>query len=151
MSKDNKQSLITDINEAKADRGEDVGNQEAKEVGEDPIFEAMESTDFSLSDDQPIEEQVQNLHGQLLVRVVKKIKMTGSKIGQEDISMIAQTIIKVMEQKMLFSLLERIGVEDISDVITNDDQEEIIDIFGIRSSLDVSEEDMKKLQQLDPK
>lgn len=137
----NDNGIITDINKAREKKGE-----EPKEEGqnENPLT-GQEAPEYEVDADDEMEEQVADLHGKIFMRVMNKIQLSGSKVGREDVQVIAQTINKVMEQKMLYAIMEELGIDNVEDIIGEEDQDEIVNIFNIKKDLSVSKEDLENL------
>lgn len=140
MAEQDDNGIITDINKAREKKGEEPKKEEAQ----NPLT-GQEAPEYEVDSDDKMEDQVADLHGKIFMRILKKIQLSGSKVGREDVQVIAQTINKVMEQKMLYTVMEELGIEDIEDVIGDEEQDEIVAIFDIKKDLSVSKEDLEQL------
>lgn len=137
----NDSGIITDINKAREKKGEEPREESQNE---NPLT-GQEAPEYEVDADDEMEEQVADLHGKIFMRVMNKIQLSGSQVGREDVQVIAQTINKVMEQKMLYAIMEELGIENVEDIIGEEDQDEIVNIFNIKKDLSVSPEDVENL------
>ena len=141
MAEENNNGIITDINKAREKKGEEPRGEEQTQ---NPLT-GQEAPEYEVDADDEMEQQVADLHGKIFMRVMNKIQLSGSQVGREDVQVIAQTVNKVMEQKLLYAIMEELGIENVEDVIDESAQDEIVEIFNIKKDLSVSQEDVENL------
>lgn len=122
-----KPSLVTDIKEAKMSK--DV----PENVGEPLLSDQL---NFKIDLEDSIFNQYTALHGTIAKRIVKKIELSGMKLGHEEFNFLLHSVQNVLQQEVIFGILKKIGVEDITDVVSESKQDEIVALFDMTKSLD---------------
>ncbi|MDZ7721004.1 MAG: hypothetical protein U5K72_19445 [Balneolaceae bacterium] len=72
-----------------------------------------------------LEKQLDSKIEKLLEPVINKIKLSGAQIPQQQFMQLTSAAQQMLFNRMVFNLLIKSGVEDISEVLTEDDVEEL--------------------------
>ena len=72
-----------------------------------------------------LEKQLDSKIETLLEPVINKIKLSGAQIPQQQFMQLTSAAQQMLFNRMVFNLLIKSGVEDISEVLTEDDVEEL--------------------------
>lgn len=74
---------------------------------------------------QELESQLDKKMEKLLEPVFNKIKLSGANVPQQQLLQITSAAHQMLFNRMVFNLLVKSGVKDLSEVITEDDIEEL--------------------------
>lgn len=72
-----------------------------------------------------LEKQLDSKIEKLLEPVINKIKLSGAQIPQQQFMQLTSAAQQMLFNRMVFNLLIKSGVEDISEVLSEDDVEEL--------------------------
>jgi hypothetical protein len=72
-----------------------------------------------------LEKQLDSKIENLLEPVINKIKLSGAQIPQQQFMQLTSAAQQMLFNRMVFNLLIKSGVEDISEVLSEDDVEEL--------------------------
>lgn len=86
--------------------GKEVTSKENKEAGE-------------------LEKQLNRKIEKLLEPVMNKIKLSGGQIPQQQLMQLSSAAHQMLFNRMIYNLLIKVGVNDISEVLSEDDVEEL--------------------------
>lgn len=86
--------------------GKEVTSKENKEAGE-------------------LEKQLNQKIEKLLEPVMNKIKLSGGNIPQQQLMQLSSAAHQMLFNRMIYNLLRKVGVKDISEVLSEDDVEEL--------------------------
>lgn len=86
--------------------GKEVTSKENKEAGE-------------------LEKQLNKKIEKLLEPVMNKIKLSGGQIPQQQLMQLSSAAHQMLFNRMIYNLLIKVGVSDISEVLSEDDVEEL--------------------------
>lgn len=86
--------------------GKEVTSKENKEAGE-------------------LEKQLNKQIEKLLEPVMNKIKLSGGKIPQQQLMQLSSAAHQMLFNRMIYNLMIKVGVNDISEVLSEDDVEEL--------------------------
>lgn len=86
--------------------GKEVTSKENKEAGE-------------------LENQLNNKIEKLLEPIMNKIKLSGGQIPQQQLYQLSSAAHQMLFNRMVFNLAVKAGVEDISELLSEDDVEEL--------------------------
>lgn len=137
-----KQSLITDIKEVQKEKDNIEDTKGVEKQNQLP-----NEDDFTIDSDDSAFDQYANMHGKLITRVARKLQLVGHKLDEEGANYLAHTIQNVMQQEILFGIMEYMDIDSIEDLLPEGKQDEIVNMFGSKDNLDVSPEDMEKLKE----
>lgn len=74
---------------------------------------------------QKLEKQMSKKIEKLLEPVMNKVKLSGAQVPQQQLMQLSSAAQQMLQNRMMYNLLEKIGVEDLDDIITEDDVEEL--------------------------
>ena len=72
-----------------------------------------------------LENQLDKKIEKLLEPVINKIKLSGAQIHQQQFMQLTSAAHQMLFNRMVFNLLIKSGIEDITDILTDDDLEEL--------------------------
>jgi hypothetical protein len=72
-----------------------------------------------------LEQQLNRQIEKLLEPVMNKIKLSGAKIPQEQLMQLSSAAHQMLFNRMIYNLLLKVGVKEISEVLSEDDVEEL--------------------------
>ncbi|HYW36425.1 MAG TPA: hypothetical protein VE868_13535 [Balneolaceae bacterium] len=74
---------------------------------------------------QKLEQQMSKKIEELLKPVMNKVKLSGAKVPQEQLMQLSSAAQQMLFNRMIYNLLEKVGVENLDDVLSEDDVEEL--------------------------
>jgi hypothetical protein len=86
--------------------GKEVTSKENKDAGE-------------------LEKQLSKKMEKMLEPVFNKIKLSGAQVPQEQLMQLSSAAHQMLFNRMIYNLLLKVGVEDLSEVLSDDDVEEL--------------------------
>ncbi len=98
---------------------------------------------------QQLEQQMSKKVETLLEPVMNKIKLSGAQVPQQQLVQLTSAAQQILFNRMIYNLLEKIGVEDLDDIITEDDIEELSTSLKNQIKMVDSDEMKKQMQQQD--
>lgn len=72
-----------------------------------------------------LESQLDKKIEKLLEPIINKIKLSGAQIHQQQFMQLTSAAHQMLFNRMIFNLLIKVGVEDVTDILTDDDVEEL--------------------------
>jgi tRNA(Glu) U13 pseudouridine synthase TruD len=96
---------------------------------------------------QKLEQQMSKNIEKLLEPVMNKIKLSGANIPQQQLVQLSSAAQQMLFNRMIYNLLEKIGVEDLNDILTEDDVEELSTSLKNQVKMVDSEELRQQMQQ----
>ena len=123
---------------------DDLKGEKEKEQEENSWNEQLENMNFDVNENESIEDQVADLHGSIVMRVINRAKLMNKQLGRQDVQMVAHTTNQIINQKIRYFLLEKLGVSSVNEIISEDEIEEMVNLFGFKQDLTVSENEIPK-------
>ena len=74
---------------------------------------------------QELEKQMSKKIEKLLEPVMNKIKLSGAQVPQQQLMQLSSAAQQMLHNRMIYNLLEKVGVEDLDEVLSEDDVEEL--------------------------
>lgn len=100
---------------------------------------------------QELEKQMSKKVEKLLEPVMNKIKLSGAQVPQQQLVQLSSAAQQMLQNRMIYNLLETIGVEDLDDVLSEDDVEELSTSLKNQVQMvdkeDMQEQMKQKMQQ----
>jgi len=84
-----------------------------------------EVTSKENKDAKELEKQLNKNIEKLLEPIFNKIKLQGAQVPQEQLMQLSSAAHQMLFNRMIFNLLKKVGVEQISEVLSDDDVEEL--------------------------
>lgn len=84
-----------------------------------------EITSKENEDAQKLEEQLSKKIQKLLEPVINKIKLSGAQIPQQQLMQLSSAAQQMLFNRMVYNMLIKMGVEDLDEVLSEDDIEEL--------------------------
>ena len=76
-------------------------------------------------DAKELEKQMSKKIESLLEPVMNKIKLSGAQVPQEQLMQLSSAAQQMLHNRMIYNLLQKVGIEDLDDVLSEDDVEEL--------------------------
>ncbi|PAU94818.1 hypothetical protein CK503_04930 [Aliifodinibius salipaludis] len=76
-------------------------------------------------DAKELEKQMSQKIETLLEPVMNKIKLSGAQVPQEQLMQLSSAAQQMLHNRMIYNLLQKVGVEDLDQVLSEDDVEEL--------------------------
>lgn len=99
---------------------------------------------------QELEKQLSKKVEKLLEPILNKVKLSGAQVPQQQLVQISSMAHQMLFNRMIYNLIQKIGIEDIDELLSEDDVEELkTDLSNQIKMVDSNEmqEMMKKQQQ----
>lgn len=84
-----------------------------------------EVTSKENQDAKELEKQMSKKIEALLEPVMNKVKLSGAQVPQEQLMQLSSAAQQMLFNRMIYNLLQKIGIEDIDEVLSEDDVEEL--------------------------
>jgi tRNA(Glu) U13 pseudouridine synthase TruD len=84
-----------------------------------------EVTSKENQDAKELEKQMSKKIEALLEPVMNKVKLSGAQVPQEQLMQLSSAAQQMLFNRMVYNLLQKIGIEDIDEVLSEDDVEEL--------------------------
>lgn len=84
-----------------------------------------EVTSKENKDAKELEKQMSKKIEKLLEPVMNKVKLSGAQVPQEQLMQLSSAAQQMLFNRMIYNLLKKVGVEDIEEVLSEDDVEEL--------------------------
>jgi len=84
-----------------------------------------EVTSKENKDAKELEKQLNKKIEKLLEPIFNKIKLQGAQVPQEQLMQLSSAAHQMLFNRMVYNLLKKVGVEEISEVLSEDDVEEL--------------------------
>lgn len=84
-----------------------------------------EVTSKENTDAKELEKQMSKKIEKLLEPVMNKVKLSGAQVPQEQLMQLSSAAQQMLFNRMIYNLLQKVGIEDIDEVLDEDDVEEL--------------------------
>ncbi|MEL7833333.1 hypothetical protein [Fodinibius sp. Rm-B-1B1-1] len=84
-----------------------------------------EVTSKENADAKELEKQMSNKIESLLEPVMNKIKLSGAQVPQQQLMQLSSAAQQMLHNRMIYNLLQKVGIEDLDEVLSEDDVEEL--------------------------
>lgn len=84
-----------------------------------------EVTSKENQDAKELEKQMSKKIEALLEPVMNKVKLSGAQVPQQQLMQLSSAAQQMLFNRMIYNLLQKIGIEDIDEVLSEDDVEEL--------------------------
>jgi len=84
-----------------------------------------EVTSKENKDAKELEKQMSKKIETLLEPVMNKIKLSGAQVPQEQLMQLSSAAQQMLHNRMIYNLLKKVGIEDLDQVLSEDDVEEL--------------------------
>ena len=84
-----------------------------------------EVTSKENKDAKELEQQLTRKIEEMLEPVLNKIKLSGSQVPQQQLMQISSAAHQMLFNRMIYNLIQKIGIEDLDDLLSGDDVEEL--------------------------
>lgn len=84
-----------------------------------------EVTSKENKDAKELEKQMSKKIEKLLEPVMNKIKLSGAQVPQQQLMQLSSAAQQMLFNRMIYNLLQKVGIEDIEEVLSEDDVEEL--------------------------
>jgi len=84
-----------------------------------------EVTSKENQDAKELEKQLSSKIEEMLEPVMNKVKLSGAQVPQQQLMQISSAAHQMLFNRMIYNLLSKVGIEDISEVLSEDDVEEL--------------------------
>jgi tRNA(Glu) U13 pseudouridine synthase TruD len=84
-----------------------------------------EVTSKENKDAKELEKQMSKKVEKLLEPVLNKIKLSGAQVPQHQLMQLSSAAQQMLFNRMIYNLLKKVGIEDIEEVLSEDDVEEL--------------------------
>jgi len=74
---------------------------------------------------QQLEKQMSSKIEKLLEPVMNKVKLSGAQVPQQQLMQLSSAAQQMLHNRMIYNLLEKVGIEDLDEVLSDDDVEEL--------------------------
>ncbi len=72
-----------------------------------------------------LEKQLNSQIEKLLEPIFNKLKLSGAQVPQEQLMQLSSAAHQMLFNRMIYNLLSKVGIENISEVLSDDDVEEL--------------------------
>jgi len=84
-----------------------------------------EVTSKENKDAKELEKQMSKKVEKLLEPVMNKIKLSGAQVPQQQLMQLSSAAQQMLFNRMVYNLLQKVGVEDLEEILSEDDVEEL--------------------------
>lgn len=84
-----------------------------------------EITSKENADAKELEKQMSKKIEELLEPVMNKIKLSGAQVPQQQLMQLSSAAQQMLFNRMVYNLLQKVGIDDLDDVLSEDDIEEL--------------------------
>ncbi|HLR25599.1 MAG TPA: hypothetical protein VK112_07000 [Fodinibius sp.] len=113
-----------------------------------------EVTSKENKDAKELEKQMSKKIEALLEPVMNKVQLSGAKVPQEQLMQLSSAAQQMLFNRMIYNLLNKVGVENISEVLSEDDVEELAtslkNQIKMVDSNEMQEQMKQRMQQQQP-
>jgi|GEM_PF-339399 len=110
-----------------------------------------EVTSKENKDAKELEKQMSKKVEKLLEPVMNKIKLSGAQVPQQQLMQLSSAAQQMLFNRMVYNLLQKVGIEDLGDVLTEDDVEELSTSLKNQVKMVDSDEAQNAQQQMKQK
>lgn len=95
-----------------------------------------------------LEKQLSGKIEEMLEPVMNKVQLSGAQVPQQQLMQISSAAQQMLFNRMIYNLLIKAGIEDISEVLSDDDVEELS--TSLKNQIQISEpgEQQDKMEQM---
>ena len=105
-----------------------------------------EVTSKENKDAKELEKQMSKKIESLLEPVMNKIKLSGAQVPQQQLMQLSSAAQQMLHNRMIYNLLQKVGVENLDEVLSDDDVEELSTSLKNQVQM-VDKEDMQEQMQ----
>lgn len=112
-----------------------------------------EVTSKENQDAKELEKQMSKKVEKLLEPVMNKVKLSGAQVPQQQLMQLSSAAQQMLFNRMVYNLLQKVGIEEIDEVLSEDDVEELSTSLKNQVKMvdgNDMKEQMKKQQQNNP-
>lgn len=84
-----------------------------------------EMTSKENADAKELEKQMSKKIEKLLEPVMNKVKLSGAQVPQQQLMQLSSAAQQMLHNRMIYNLLQKVGIEDLDEVLSEDDVEEL--------------------------
>ncbi len=106
-----------------------------------------EVTSKENTDAKELEEQMSKKIEALLEPVMNKIKLSGAQVPQQQLMQVSSAAQQMLFNRMVYNLLQKVGIEDLDEVLSEDDVEELSTSLKNQVKMVDGEEGQQNAQQ----
>lgn len=99
---------------------------------------------------QKLEKQLSSKLEGMLEPIINKIKLSGAQVPQQQLMQLSSMAHQMLFNRMIYNLIEKVGIEDIDELISEDDVEELKTNLGNQIKMVDSDEMKEKMKQQQP-
>jgi tRNA(Glu) U13 pseudouridine synthase TruD len=110
-----------------------------------------EMTSKENKDAKELEKQMSQKIEKLLEPVMNKIKLSGAQVPQQQLMQVSSAAQQMLFNRMVYNLLQKVGIEDLDEVISEDDIEELSTSLKNQVKMVDNEEGQNAQQQMKQK
>lgn len=107
-----------------------------------------EVTSKENEDAKELEKQLTGKIEEMLEPVMNKVKLSGAQIPQQQLMQISSAAHQMLFNRMIYNLLSKVGIEDISEVLSEDDVEELSTSLKNQIKIQGQEDDSKDIPNM---
>src|SRR5690625_2400599 len=106
-----------------------------------------EVTSKENKDAKELEKQMSRKIEALLEPVMNKVQLSGAQIPQQQLMQLSSAAQQMLFNRMIYNLLQKVGIEDIDEVLSEDDVEELATSLKNQIKMVDSSEAQQQMQQ----
>lgn len=111
-----------------------------------------EVTSKENTDAKELEQQMSKKIEAMLEPVMNKVKLSGAQVPQQQLMQLSSAAQQMLQNRMIYNLLKKVGIEDLDDVLSEDDVEELSTSLKNQVKMvdgnDAQEQMKQKMQQM---
>ncbi len=102
--------------------------------------EGKEMTSKKNEEAQELEKQLAKMAQKILEPIMNKLQLSNQQIGQEQLMQITSMAHQMIFNRMIFNLIQKVGVKDMNELINDNDLEELKTSFSNQFSTSSSDQ-----------
>lgn len=106
-----------------------------------------EVTSKENTDAKELEKQMSKKVEKVLEPVMNKVKLSGAQVPQEQLMQLSSAAQQMLFNRMIYNLLQKVGIEEINEVLDEDDVEELATSLKNQVKMVDSQEAQQQMQQ----
>lgn len=110
-----------------------------------------EVTSKENTDAKELEKQMSKKIEKLLEPVMNKIKLSGAQVPQQQLMQLSSAAQQMLFNRMIYNLIQKVGVEDLDEVLSEDDVEELSTSLKNQVKMVDGNDMQQQMQQQQPK
>lgn len=107
-----------------------------------------EVTSKENKDAKELEKQMSKKIEALLEPVMNKVKLSGAQVPQQQLMQLSSAAQQMLFNRMIYNLLQKVGIEDIEEVLSEDDVEELSTSLKNQVKMVDGNDMQQKMQQM---